>query len=57
MQTRDNISAMQHSLQYNTGLGTQANAAQHWWYSAILAVNKISNTGKFTKMVHRDSRC
>ena len=57
MQTRDNISAMQHSLQYNTGLGTQANAAQHWWYSAILTVNKISNTGKFTKMVHRDSRC
>ena len=44
-QTKDKISSMQHRLQYN-------NAAQHWWYSAILVVNIISYTGKFAKMVH-----
>ena len=38
---------MQHKLQYNTGVAVQDNAAQQWWYSAILAANKISNTGKF----------
>ena len=32
----------------------QDNAAQQWWYSTILAVNTISNTGKFAKMVHPD---
>ena len=30
------------------------NAAQQWWYSTILAVNAISNNGKFAKMVHPD---
>ena len=32
----------------------QDNAAQQWWYSTILVVNTISNTGKFAKMVHPD---
>ena len=32
----------------------QDNAAQEWWYSIILTANTISNTGKFTKMVHQD---
>ena len=32
----------------------QGNAAQNWWFSTILAANKISNTGKFAKIVHRD---
>ena len=30
----------------------QDNAAQQWWYITILAVNVISNNGKFAKMVH-----
>ena len=29
----------------------QGNAAQQWWYSAILVANTISYTGKFAKMV------
>ena len=33
----------------------QDNAAQQWWYSTILPANTISNTGKFTKMVHSGS--
>ena len=40
---------MQHKLQYNTGIVVQDNASQQWWYSAILAANTISNTGKFAK--------
>ena len=32
----------------------QDNAAQQWWYSTTLAANTISNTGKFTKIVHPD---
>ena len=32
----------------------QDNAGQKWWYSTILAVNIISNTSKFSKMVHPD---
>ena len=32
----------------------QDNAAQQWWYSTILVVNTLSNTGKFAKMVHPD---
>ena len=44
------------SISYNTGAGVavQDNAAQQWWYSTILAANTISNTVKFTKMVHPD---
>ena len=34
------------------GVAVQDNAAQRWWYSTILAANKISNTGKFANMVH-----
>ena len=41
---------MQHKLQYNTGVVVQDNAAQQWWYSAVLAANTILNTGKFAKM-------
>ena len=41
----DNISATQRKLQYDTGVAMQYNAAQHWWYSKILAANRISNTG------------
>ena len=32
----------------------QDNAAQQSCYGTILAANTISNTGKFTKMVHPD---
>ena len=32
----------------------QDNAAQQCWYSTILAVNKIPNTGKFAKMMNPD---
>ena len=32
----------------------QGNVSQQWWYSAMLAENAISNTGKFAKMVHPD---
>ena len=32
----------------------QDTAAQQWWYSKILVVNTISNTGTFAKMVHPD---
>ena len=35
MQTKDNISSMQHRLQYNSGAVTQDNAAQQWWYSTL----------------------
>ena len=35
----------------------QDNAAQHWWYNAILVANTISNTGKPVKTVHPDSFC
>ena len=35
---------------HNTGVASQDNEAQRWWYSTILAVNTISNTGKFAKM-------
>ena len=51
----NNILAMWHNLQYNTGVAMQDNAAQLWWYSTILAANTISNTGKFAKMIHPDS--
>ena len=30
----------------------QDNVAQHWWNSAILVGNTISNTGKFVKIVY-----
>ena len=36
---------------YNTGIAVQDNAAQQWWYSTILAVSTISNTGKFAKIL------
>ena len=39
---------------WNTGVAVQDNAAQQWWSSTILAVNTISNTGKYTKTVHPD---
>ena len=55
MQTKDNISATQHKLRYDTGVAMQDNAAQHWWYSTTVAANTISNTGKLSKMVHPDS--
>ena len=45
--------SMQHTS-CNTDAAVQDNAAQQWWYSTILAVNTISNTGKFAKMVHPD---
>ena len=32
----------------------QDNAAQQCWYSTILAVNKIPNTGKFAKIMNPD---
>ena len=32
----------------------QDNVPQQWWYSTILAVNTILNSGKFAKMVHPD---
>ena len=54
-QTKDNISATQHKLQYDTGVAIQDNAAQHWWYSRVLTASTISNTGKLSKMVHLDS--
>ena len=41
-----------HITSYNTGVTVQDNAAQQWWYITILAVNAISNNGKFAKMVH-----
>ena len=34
--TKDNISATQHKLQYDTGAAMQENVAQHWWYRTIL---------------------
>ena len=43
-----------HNTGYNTGVAVQENAAQQWQYSTILAANRISNTGKFAKMVHPD---
>ena len=43
-----------HNTRYNTGVVVQDNTAQQWWCSTILTVNTISNTGKFTKMVHPD---
>ena len=51
MQTKDNISATQHKLQYDTGVVMQDNAAQHWWYSTTLTANTISNNGKLSKTV------
>ena len=45
---------MQHKLQYNTGVEMQDNVAQQWGHSTIMVANTISNTGKFTKMVHPD---
>ena len=54
-QTKDNMSVMQHKLQYDTGVAMQDNAAQHWWCSTILTANTISNTGKLSKTVHPDS--
>ena len=40
---------------YNTGIAVQDHASQEWWYCTILAaVNTISNTGEFAKMVHPD---
>lgn len=46
-QTKGNISAMQHKLQYNTGAAMQDNTRQHWWYI-------ISNTCNFAKIIHPD---
>ena len=43
-----------HNISYNTGVAVQDNAEQQWWYSTILAANTVSNTGKFSKMVHPD---
>ena len=50
--TKDNVSARQHKLQYKDGVAMQDNVAQHWWNSAILVGNTISNTGKFVKIVY-----
>ena len=44
-QSKDNTSATQHKLPYDTGIAMQDNEAQHWWYSAILAANTNSSTG------------
>lgn len=44
-QTKGNISAMRHKLQYNTGAAMQENSRQHWWYI-------ISNTCNFAKIIH-----
>ena len=45
MQTKGNNSSLtQHKLQYNNGVAMRDNAAQQWWYSVILVVNKISYT-------------
>ena len=43
---------MGYKLQYNTGVAKQENATHQWWDSAILASNTISNTDRFTKVVH-----
>ena len=50
--TKDNGAARQHKLQYKDGVAMQDNEAQHWWNSAILVENTISNTGKFVKIVY-----
>ena len=52
---RQNISATQHKLQFDTGVAMQNNAKQYLWYSIILVANTIPNTGKFAKTVHLDS--
>ena len=44
----------QRNTSYNTAVAVQDNVAQQWWYSAILAMDTISNTGKFSKMIHPD---
>ena len=54
MQTKGNISSMQHKLQYSTGVAIQDNESPTWWYCTILAANTVSNTGKFDKMLHLD---
>ena len=43
-----------YNTSYNTGVAVQDNTAQQWSYSTMLAVNTISNTGKFAKMAHPD---
>ena len=54
MNTQTNTVFHQHNTSYNTGITMQDNAAQQWWYSTILAVNTIWNTGEFAKMVNPD---
>ena len=49
--TKDNISATQHKLQYDTGAAMQENVAQHWWYRTILTANTISVTGKLVNQI------
>ena len=54
---QQNISVMQHKLQYNTGM-LQCKKMQYdtgGTVPTILAVNTISNTGKIAKRVHPDS--
>ena len=51
MDTQTKTIFHRHNTSYNTGVAVQDNEAQ---YSTILAVNTISNTGKFAKMVHPD---
>ena len=52
---RQNISATQHKLQYDTGVAMQDNAAQHWWYSAILAAIQPSSLKLRKFMMARSS--
>ena len=46
--------ATQITMQHWSLNSIQNNAAQHWWYNAILAANTISIIGKFAKMFHPD---
>ena len=47
----------QHNRSYSatSGVALQDNAAQCSWYSAILAANTISNTGKLAGFFGKDS--
>ena len=51
----NNISAMQHKLQHDTGVAMDNNAAQYWWYSTMLATNPIENPGRLAKTINADS--
>ena len=52
-QAKGSISAAQYKLSCNTVVAMQDKAAQHWWYSAILAANATSDTDRFAKMVYQ----